>query len=158
MCAVRRTTSTRLTRLAAKASPYHSAVMLYEANDAPDSGEAQAGPSAPRRSRHVKRESTEPEASELDTWSDRNKTAQKPTSWRKSVKPDSDASVKKKPKSKPTSKPKRIPQGLAIPHPAPEKWADVYDAIKTMRSRAIAPVDTMGCHLAQVGEREPKVG
>ena len=57
MCAARRTTSARLTRLAAKSSPYHSAVTLYEARDTPGSAE----PSTPRRPSRVKQEPTDPE-------------------------------------------------------------------------------------------------
>jgi endonuclease-3 len=60
-----------------------------------------------------------------------------------------------KPKSPSKSKP--IPQSLANPHPAPPKWRETYDTIKSMRSQFIAPVDTMGCAEAQTGEIEPRV-
>ncbi|XP_006458690.1 hypothetical protein AGABI2DRAFT_63644 [Agaricus bisporus var. bisporus H97] len=53
-------------------------------------------------------------------------------------------------------KPKPIPQALSIPHPAPEKWREVYDTIKDMRSRMTAPVDKMGCDQAQHKESDPK--
>ncbi|KAF5324704.1 hypothetical protein D9611_004343 [Ephemerocybe angulata] len=59
--------------------------------------------------------------------------------------------VKAKAKAKPT---KAIPSTLATPHPAPEHWEDVYDLIKDMRSRIVAPVDTMGCDQAQYKESE----
>ena len=155
MCAARRTTSTRLTRLAAKASPYHNAVTLYEAGD-PDS----AGPSTPRRPSRVKQEPTDPETPGPDVSSDtkQGRTVSK-TPRQKRAKtdvPDSDAS-RKSPK-KPTSKPKAIPQRLDVPQPAPAKWEDAYAAIKEMRSRVVAPVDTMGCDQAQLKERDPKVG
>ncbi|EKM83215.1 hypothetical protein AGABI1DRAFT_69456 [Agaricus bisporus var. burnettii JB137-S8] len=61
------------------------------------------------------------------------------------------AKGKKSPK-----KPKPIPQALSIPHPAPEKWREVYDTIKDMRSRMTAPVDKMGCDQAQHKESDPK--
>jgi endonuclease III len=59
------------------------------------------------------------------------------------------------------AKPKRVVKtkvsaGQAIPHPAPDNWEEVYDMIKAMRKREIAPVDTMGCQIAGKGEKEPK--
>ena len=52
---------------------------------------------------------------------------------------------------------KAIPQSLATPHPPPSTWRETYDTIKEMRSRFVAPVDTMGCDLAQYKETDPKV-
>lgn len=48
---------------------------------------------------------------------------------------------------------------VSHPHPgnAPENWKEAYDAITSMRLRQIAPVDTTGCQLAQLGETEPVV-
>ncbi|KAJ7891357.1 DNA glycosylase [Mycena olivaceomarginata] len=43
------------------------------------------------------------------------------------------------------------------PHPTPPHWREVYDCIKEMRSQTVAPVDTMGCHMAQRYEKDPKV-
>ncbi|KAF6764844.1 DNA-lyase [Ephemerocybe angulata] len=63
--------------------------------------------------------------------------------------------VKAKAKAKPKT-PKAIPSTLANPHPAPEHWEEVYDLIKDMRSRIVAPVDTMGCDQAQYKESEPR--
>lgn len=54
-------------------------------------------------------------------------------------------------------KPKPIAQSLETPHPAPKQWMEMYDAIKGMRSKITAPVDTMGCDRAQYKETEPKV-
>ena len=154
MCAARRTTSTRLTRLAVKASPYHNAVTLYEAGD-PDS----AGPSNLRRPSRVKQEPTDPETPGLDVSSDtkQGRTISKRQKHAKTDVPDSDVS-RKSPK-KPTSKPK----GLDVPQPdvsqpGPARWEDAYAAIKEMRSRVVAPVDTMGCDQAQLKERDPGVG
>ncbi|KAF9501714.1 DNA glycosylase [Pleurotus eryngii] len=53
-------------------------------------------------------------------------------------------------------KPRAIQQSLDKPHPAPEHWRETYDAIKEMRSKIVAPVDTMGCDQAQYKETEPK--
>ncbi|PBK62846.1 DNA glycosylase [Armillaria solidipes] len=48
--------------------------------------------------------------------------------------------AKRSPSSSPNlKKPKAIPQSLATPHPAPERWRDVYDAIKAMRANIVAP-------------------
>ena len=52
---------------------------------------------------------------------------------------------------------KAIPQSLANPHPPPSAWRETYDTIKDMRSRFVAPVDTMGCDMAQHKETDPKV-
>lgn len=52
---------------------------------------------------------------------------------------------------------KAIPQSLATPHPPPSSWRETYDTIKDMRSRFVAPVDTMGCDTAQHKETDPKV-
>lgn len=52
---------------------------------------------------------------------------------------------------------KAIAQSLATPHPPPSRWKEIYDTIKHMRSRFVAPVDTMGCDRAQFQETDPKV-
>ena len=54
-------------------------------------------------------------------------------------------------------KPKAIKQALEKPHPAPARWQETYDAIKGMRSRFPAPVDTMGCDTAKWKEIDPRV-
>ena len=54
-------------------------------------------------------------------------------------------------------KPKAIKQALEKPHPAPARWQETYDAIKEMRSRFPAPVDTMGCDTAKWKEIDPRV-
>ncbi|KAK0185841.1 DNA glycosylase [Armillaria mellea] len=62
----------------------------------------------------------------------------------------------KRPPSSSPKKPKPIPQSLATPHPAPEQWREVYDAIKAMRANIVAPVDSMGSDSAQLKEKEPR--
>ncbi|KIY66175.1 DNA glycosylase [Cylindrobasidium torrendii FP15055 ss-10] len=57
------------------------------------------------------------------------------------------------------AKPKKrkiIVRELAIPHPSPPKWEEVYALIQQHRADGGAPVDTMGCDLAGVGEDDPK--
>jgi hypothetical protein len=60
--------------------------------------------------------------------------------------------------SKAKAKAKPVPQELETPHPKPPNWREAYDTIKAMRSRFVAPVDTMGCAQAQTGETDPRVG
>ncbi|OBZ67933.1 Endonuclease III-like protein 1 [Grifola frondosa] len=49
-----------------------------------------------------------------------------------------------------------IRNALDVPHPAPARWREAYDAIKEMRARTPAPIDTMGCQQAQLDEKDPK--
>ncbi len=56
------------------------------------------------------------------------------------------------------AKAKPVPQELETPHSTPPNWREAYDTIKAMRSRFVAPVDTMGCAQAQTGETDPRVG
>ncbi|KAH8114196.1 DNA glycosylase [Phellopilus nigrolimitatus] len=51
------------------------------------------------------------------------------------------------------SKPLRT--ALAAPHPAPARWEEAYAAVREMRARFVAPVDTMGCASAQLHEIDP---
>ncbi|KAH9842466.1 DNA glycosylase [Rhodofomes roseus] len=53
-------------------------------------------------------------------------------------------------------KQKPIKQALETPHPTPARWSEAYNAIKEMRSRIVAPVDTMGCNRAQLEETIPQ--
>jgi endonuclease III len=61
-----------------------------------------------------------------------------------------------KQRAKPKRVVKKVSAGQAVPHPAPDNWEEVYDMIKAMRNREIAPVDTMGCQIAGKVEKEPK--
>lgn len=54
-------------------------------------------------------------------------------------------------------KQKPIQMELAVPHPAPAHWREVYDCIHKMREGVVAPVDTMGCHTPAEREEDPKV-
>ena len=54
-------------------------------------------------------------------------------------------------------KAKEIKQALDTPHPAPPHWRETYEAIREMRARMPAPVDTMGCDTAKWKETDPRV-
>lgn len=41
-------------------------------------------------------------------------------------------------------------------HP-PANWAEIYDAVKEMRKKVLAPVDTMGCETLAVEHLSPRV-
>ena len=62
-----------------------------------------------------------------------------------------------KAKAKAKGKAKEIKQALDTPHPAPPHWRETYDAIREMRARMPAPVDTMGCDTAKWKETDPRV-
>src|SRR6266545_974745 len=79
------------------------------------------------------------------------------TNLNSTTSPDSRSNSPTKLQTPTKSKVKQVPQALAIPHPAPPNWRKTYDTIKAMRSRFVAPVDTMGCDQAQTGESEPRV-
>ncbi|KAH9483573.1 Endonuclease III-like protein [Psilocybe cubensis] len=168
MSSSKRTASNRLT---SRVSQFDPQVTLLEISGPQDS---------PRRSKRIKTEikaevkteslvdledlnlvKLDPE-SETDTPKKRKRAT--PT---KVVRPSlqdaaqsSNPTPQKKPATNVTSpkkgKTKAIPQELGTPHPAPPKWRETYDTIKEMRSRFVAPVDTMGCQQAQVAETDPK--
>lgn len=60
-------------------------------------------------------------------------------------------------KGKGKGKAKEIKRALDTPHPAPARWRETYDAIREMRARFPAPVDTMGCDTAKWKETNPRV-
>lgn len=122
-------------RLKARASPYHSGVTLFAMPDA--SGSA----TPPRPTKRVKIESA------LDEPSISGEGSQSPSK-----------SPSKRPLKSPQKSKTLYKKALATPHPTPLHWREVYDCIKEMRSQTVAPVDTMGCHMAQRYEKDPKVG
>ncbi|KAJ7215316.1 DNA glycosylase [Mycena haematopus] len=67
-----------------------------------------------------------------------------------------EVSPPKRPSKSPQKSKTVYKKALVTPHAAPARWREVYDYIKEMRSQTIAPVDTMGCHMAQRHETEPK--
>lgn len=148
---MKRTTASRAAQLTSHASPFDPSVTLFEAD------EADASLPATRRSKRSKVEPfTESDSDAL------RKTASEPLpepalKGSRAVKSPSKAKVKAKASPSSPRKPKAIPQSLKTPHPAPENWKETYDAIKDMRARITAPVDTMGCDQAQHKEQDPKV-
>lgn len=115
-------------RLKARVSPYHSGVTLYAMPDV-----SIAPPRTPRR---PKIELSTPETP---------------------IASDASQSPSKRPIKTPQKSKTPYKKALAAPHPAPARWREVYDSIKEMRSKTVAPVDTMGCHMAQEHETDPKV-
>ncbi|KAI0296854.1 DNA glycosylase [Russula brevipes] len=66
---------------------------------------------------------------------------------------DAPASPQKTKTKKPA---KAIKRALESPHAAPAHWRETYDAIREMRARFPAPVDTMGCDTAKWKEMDPR--
>ncbi|KAF8232589.1 DNA glycosylase [Tricholoma matsutake] len=129
-------------RSTAHASPYHPSVTLFESKD-PET----TPPDSPRRSKRIKLE-TAPATEAVNVADPKSKSPRK-----KAV-----TSLDSRPKqaTKSPRKPKPIQQSLEVPHPAPPQWRETYDTIKQVRSRVVAPVDTMGCDQAQHKEEDPK--
>lgn len=167
MSATKRTTSSRLT---SRVSQFNPQVTLFEIPEPQES---------PRRSKRIKTEvKTEVKTESLADLEDLNlvkfdpesdtDTRKKRKTTRKAAKSsahdaaESSSSTPQKKRAADVKSPKKgktkaIPQELSTPHPAPPKWKETYDTIKEMRSRFVAPVDTMGCQQAQVAETDPKV-
>lgn len=145
MSSLKRSASSRITRLTGRSSPYNTSVTLFEADSVDTENHA-----SPRRSKRVKLEVEELEA----TIQHEEGGKLTPTG---PVASGSGSSTPKKQASKSPRKPKLIQQSLAVPHPAPEKWQETYTTIKRMRAQIVAPVDTMGCDQAQHKEEDPKV-
>ncbi|KAL1748599.1 DNA-lyase [Schizophyllum fasciatum] len=133
-----------LPELTARQSASNSSVTLYEL-------------ASPRRSKRLKTDS-KPPAAYVDSDSDdiedavpqvRTRPARRSACAASKVKPPS-----KKQTPKAARKPRVKPSGE--PHPAPARWRETYDAIKEMRDGLEAAVDTMGCHIAQRGETDPR--
>ena len=146
MSAAKRSASSRLKSTKSEAN---AAVTLFQLDDV-------VVEESPRRSKRVK---TEPKIEEIPDLEDIVATTSTPRkkATRTKLSQDVDAETPTKRDMKSPKKPKPIPQSLETPHPAPESWREVYDTIKEMRSRIIAPVDTMGCDQAQLKESDPKV-
>jgi endonuclease-3 len=138
MSALKRSASSRISKLTTRASPYHSSVTLYEA--------APTGSTSARKKRILKAECVD----EIEDVVSETRLAGK-------LDQESGLYSSKKKTRKTSSPRKPIKQSLEVPHPAPENWRETYDMIKEMRSRITAPVDTMGCEQAQFKEQDPKV-
>jgi endonuclease III len=144
-------------RLTSRVSHHNPAVTIFQLSSHEDDIEH-----SPRRSKRVKtRNITETEGQiRLDNLSH-------DVSSVKLCKTDADSTISgsalpstSRPRRDVKASPKKfkaIPQSLATPHPPPSNWREAYDTIKDMRSQFVAPVDTMGCHMAQYKETDPKV-
>jgi len=146
MSALKPRASSSAQKWTTRPSPYHSSVTLLEPKNV-----AKSPPLSPRRSKRLRLESdsaslVNAENTVLPTVDTIEETAT-----------TSSSSKSEKKRTTSPRKPKTIPQSLANPHPAPPKWREAYDAIKEIRSRVLAPVDTMGCDQAQHKESDPKV-
>lgn len=158
MSALKRTLSSPTT-LTSRISQHNTSVTIFQLSSHDDDIE-----NSPRRSKRVKRQdNTEHQCqSDLDNLT-HDVLADKPKKSRKSG-VNATASGSALPSSSERrdvqdspKKFKAIAQSLAIPHPPPSTWRETYDTIKDMRSRFVAPVDTMGCDRAQLKETDPKV-
>lgn len=158
MSATKRTASARSsTRLTSRVSAFNPQVTLFESTDLDDS---------PRRSKRVKTEIKTEESlldlEDLEYASAESTSSRKPTKRKKAgtkseTKQDAISSSPVKHNVKSPKKAKVIPQVLSSPHPPPPNWQETYNAIREMRSRFVAPVDTMGCQMAQLEEKDPRV-
>ncbi|KAI0333122.1 DNA glycosylase [Cubamyces sp. BRFM 1775] len=160
----------RRSSLVSRPSPYHTAVTLFEAGEG-------AVETVVRRSKRLKTtETSVSDPVELEKHGPGENTAlrtpvksrKKTTTIIKSEETEETTTVApatpatagpskaRKNRTASPRKPKSIPTALETPHPAPPRWRETYDAIKRMRSRIVAPVDTMGCDQAQLKETDPK--
>ncbi|KAG1806244.1 DNA glycosylase [Suillus variegatus] len=141
-----------VTRLSARASPYHNTVTLFEAGNAGQPSTSLS--SSPKPSKRIKLEVESGTSSISDSTRSESLRKMSPTLKLEEMVSEEDASSKVKIKS--PKKPKPIQRALDTPHITPSRWKEVYDAIKVMRTQMVAPVDTMGCEQAQHKEKDPK--
>lgn len=152
MSSSRRQVSGAVTRLSARASPYHSAVTLFEAGNADQPSTSLS--SSPKPSKRIKLE-VESKTSNISDWTP-STSLRRTSPTLKLEEPVSEEDTSLRVKAKSSKKHKPIPQSLDTPHPAPPRWKEAYDSIKEMRAQIVAPVDTMGCEQAQHKEKDPK--
>ncbi|KAF8801416.1 DNA glycosylase [Phlegmacium glaucopus] len=155
MSALKRTLSSP-TQLTSHVSQHNASVTLFQLSSSHESDIE----NSPRRSKRIKRQEPECQA-DLNNLT-HNILADKPRKSRNAgvnatasgsaiPRTSKGGDVQASPK-----KFKAIAQSLAVPHPPPSAWKETYDTIKDMRSRFVAPVDTMGCDRAQFKETDPK--
>lgn len=140
--------------IVSRPSPYHTSVTLFESTTASGSSSGSV-PTTPRRSKRVKVK--EEAAVTHDDFGDTSESTSAVTEVIVNSKTRVVSTKSKRPKDASPRKAKAIQQFLAVPHPAPANWKEVYDKIKHMRESIVAPVDTMGCDRAQFKETDPKV-
>ncbi|KIM49604.1 hypothetical protein M413DRAFT_407778 [Hebeloma cylindrosporum] len=146
---MKRTATNQITRLTSRVSEFNPQVTLFQPAE-PEGSES------PRRS---KRARTEVKTESIADLEDLKLLSDVPGSSRKhevyAVASASSSTPQKREANAP-KKVKAIRQVLDRPHAAPPNWRETYETIKKMRSRFVAPVDTMGCQQAQVKETDPK--
>ncbi|KAG1749554.1 DNA glycosylase [Suillus lakei] len=153
MSSPQRQVSRAVTRLSARASPYHSAVTLFEAGNADQPSTSRSSSLKP--SKRIKLE-VESKTSDISDPGTPSTSLRKTSGTLKLEETISEEDTNSRVKAKSPKKPKSIPQSLDNPHPAPPHWKEAYDSIKEMRAQTVAPVDTMGCDQAQHDEKDPK--
>ena len=136
--------STRSTRLVAQQSSADQSVTLFKLEDS-DDGHSPDPSVAGRDSKRIK---VEAKAAELLPSTEALGDGRSKKRAKAAASPQ---------KAKAKAKAKEIKQALDTPHPAPARWRETYDAIREMRTRFPAPVDTMGCDTAKWKETDPRV-
>ena len=150
-------------KLVARPSPYSSSVTLFDASDvSPTVKVEETQPVTPRRSARAKKNVVTVSYKE-----DTDENEFDPCVKVEPVSPSAKPRPLKKRKldvlqdgrglSRSPKKSKPLRLVLDTPHPEPENWRIVYDEIREMRKRHVAPVETMGCASAQLQEKDPKV-
>ncbi|KAH9930839.1 DNA glycosylase [Fomitopsis serialis] len=144
------------------ASESHASELLHGCSVSPLTSTSESSHTVLRRSKRIKVESDVPrdpgdDHSTLVTVEAIEETTLQvgPTVLSKGAKRKTTVRVKKEGSASP-KKQKPIQQALETPHPAPARWSEAYSTIKDMRSRIVAPVDTMGCNRAQLEETIPQ--
>ncbi|KAI9436322.1 DNA glycosylase [Lactarius indigo] len=133
--------STRSTRLLAQKSSADQSVSLFKLEDPDDEHLDAPDPSVSgRHSKRIKVEANVKTELLVPTKDD----------------DDEEALGGSKKRAKAKGKAKEIKRALDTPHPAPAHWRETYDAIREMRTRFPAPVDTMGCDTAKWKETDPR--
>lgn len=146
--------STRSTRLVAQQSSTDQSVTLFKLEHDPDDQyEHLDSPDPSMAERHSKRIKVEAKAENDDDDDEALLSAGNGKSRKRAKAPAPPASPQK---AKAKAKTKEIKRALDTPHPAPALWRETYDAIREMRARFPAPVDTMGCDTAKWKETDPR--
>ncbi|KAF7294539.1 ENDO3c domain-containing protein [Mycena indigotica] len=158
-------------RLSSLASPYNVGVTLFKLEEDEVKMDVDLGalPSTPQREKRAARTAKKEEdaGNDLSTLLTIDDDDFKPllsTPPRKRARTSSSPSKSPRAKQRvsPGSKPaaKRKASGykrpLATSDPTPARWREVFDALREMRKHGGAPVDTMGCHMAQRHETDPR--
>lgn len=132
--------------LVSQASASHSSVTLYTLdNHSPKL-------STPRRSKRSYNKPSYTDGDSGDSVPDLEDLIVTPKKRQRKTESVNDSPPTKTPKT-----PKPVQQALTTPHPAPTNWREVFDTLKAMRANMMAPVDTMGCDMAQRHETDPRV-